>query len=237
MTEEEQEVLERAGYDYKQVFDEWEAHNKTSAKAYIGAACIALVQKNPYMSNKEVRQTVKGEAIKRRLCAENTAQQYLPDWSRREYNKKDDNFIQHIKLFEDDRTEAYQSTIENYKAADEQLTETLEQEPEKSYTEGGTIGKADKEPLTPWDIYDKSINAFGRAFKLLTDTKHIPGPSEDFLIDYVKPSEKYRLRMLKGIDDDSAAHFINMTIYVNRLTKHILEEWNELKKGRSTYSK
>jgi hypothetical protein len=118
------------------------------------------------------------------------------------------------------------------------LTQEVEEDPLVSYSGTGTIYEPpEKYVPTPEDLYEDIIHGYANAWYALTNKNHIPGINEDVLLDYIKPSEKHRLRILKGIDEAKVTHLINMMTWSHMLIKRTIEMWNEIQKEKRTVTR
>lgn len=62
---------------------------------------------------------------------------------------------------------------------------------------------------TPVVMYNESMDAIGKLYKRLFDYGGVPGPKTDIEYVVVAPSEKHRLRLLKGLEPGERNLLIN----------------------------
>lgn len=113
------------------------------------------------------------------------------------------------------------------------LTEHEEEEEEGGPTQWGSgtiVEPTEKYTPTPEKLYEDAIHGLAKAWSALTNADHIPGIAEDVFLDYIKPSDKHRLRILKGLDEGSATHLINVLVYTHMVIKRTVQAWNDMQK-------
>jgi len=87
-----------------------------------------------------------------------------------------------------------------------------------------------KEKATPEELYTEVVKGLERAWIAMTDKDHLPGVKEDVLLDYIKPSDKHRLRMLKGLGYGEAVNCINILTWTDMCIQRTLRMWKDISK-------
>ncbi len=116
----------------------------------------------------------------------------------------------------------------------EQLPEAPKEEAEEQSEESETTGKATvyepkpKELPTPLESYELGVRAIEKLWESLTNVDHTPGAKEDVFNEYIKPSDKFRLRLWKGLDEGRAIHYHDLLVWTETVVKRTLDLWDEI---------
>jgi hypothetical protein len=86
----------------------------------------------------------------------------------------------------------------------------------------------DKELKSPLELYGDAVDSIADLWKAIADKDNIPTKSHDVQVDYIQKSRKFRLRMLKGLDEDRRAHFHNQLVWLEMLINDTLNMDNQL---------
>jgi len=100
----------------------------------------------------------------------------------------------------------------------------------RSYGGGSYQRSEDDQAPSPREFFEDIIHGLGDAWRGLTNTHRLPGVAEDVLVDFIKPSDKHRLRILKGLDEADAAHFANVLAWTDMVIRRTLVAYNEMQK-------
>lgn len=224
MRQQEEIVNDSMGYD--EVLDNWENHNKTSAKAYIEILCDRLRRKYPLYTNKDIRKQVTKDVLGRSLCSAPNVSHSWPEWVQKE-KISPRNFSE----IEAEVTKS-QSIIEEYHTVDQRASDPEPEDEEPSSVTVTGIGTNERYIPTPLEMHEDAIHGYDKTWQALTNKDHIipAGGAQDVYNLHIKPSRKLRLRMFKGLDKQRAIYHHNMLVSMEMLIKDCLDMWDELKK-------
>ena len=114
-----------------------------------------------------------------------------------------------------------------------ELTENLPEPPEEPEpeVEPYTGGVDKKKQSTPQELYEDGVTDLQKVWFDLTGLKNLlTSETTDPLIDYIKPTREYRLRIFKGLDNARAIHYQKCLIRVNMLIQDTLKMCLEFNK-------
>jgi hypothetical protein len=111
---------------------------------------------------------------------------------------------------------------------------TVEEPEEETQAIGeGTIYVPEKERLpTPIESYELGVRAIEKLWESLTNVDHTPGAKEDVFNEYIKPSDKFRLRLWKGLDEARAIHYHDLLVWTETVVKRALDTWDEIQREK-----
>ncbi len=109
------------------------------------------------------------------------------------------------------------------------------QEPEptvSSYSD--SISQSSKKPKpTPQELYEAGVTDAEKLWIDLTGLKSlITSDTTDALVDYIKPTEGYRLRIFKGLDESRSIHYQNCLIRLDMLIQRTLKMCQEINREK-----
>jgi hypothetical protein len=177
----------------------------------------------------------------------------LPDWLRNP-NKQTQDFLEKVSEQGGKATKALyaklshrDSLIQEQKPAIDKLADRLpepieipEDEDEEKITYGpGQETETKRHVLPdPTKLYEDGIKHAAKLWEALTGKDDLTAADTiDVLIDKIKPSREYRLRLFKGLDPMMANHYQRVLIWLNKLIQDTLKECLETNKERSDITK
>ena len=181
-----------------------------------------------YERNQELSDMLKWSNIYIEKC--------FPKWLKRKYDtqgrqdtimsKKLDNFLQLV--------EAQKPKLD---AVAEQLPEAPEPPPKPAPK---PLGELERKGLPePSELRSEAMQAIATLWESLGGQKHnvMPTGSHDVLLDLIKPSRKFRLRLFKGINEDDAIDLYNHLHWVDMLIKDAMDMWDGMQKEKTETAK
>lgn len=135
----------------------------------------------------------------------------------------------------------YLTNVQEQKKTFDKIANALPEAPkpiEESDEQIQTTGDAtiyepkQKELPTPLESYELGVRGIEKLWESLTNADHIPGAKEDVFNEYIKPSDKYRLRLWKGLDEARAIHYHDLLVWTETAVKRALDLWDELQREK-----
>jgi hypothetical protein len=83
--------------------------------------------------------------------------------------------------------------------------------------------KEQKRLRTPEELYRTTLDGYAKIIQALTSYKGIPGPNVDIESEVLVPSDKIRLRLLKGLGNEERENLIKQIGYVHLLGVNLLK--------------
>lgn len=107
-----------------------------------------------------------------------------------------------------------------------------EDEAEAIYAEGtGKIHEPETKALpSPIALYEEGVKSSAKLWKALTSHDLIAAPTVDYLVEHIKPTRDYRLRLFKGLDAERFAHYKMILLWMHELILDSLKTCNEINK-------
>lgn len=220
------------GKSYSEILDELRDLKRKTATVYVPALCVAYKKEHLTMENEEIKERVMDDCLEIGLWSESHIRGCFPKWVNRAYPLNTKRFKETLNS---PKEVALQQKLDLLSKTIKQLPEPpREQEgedddPVEYY--GSTLSESkEKEKPTPEYLYGEVIDGIGQAWCALANTDHIPGVNEDVLVEYLKPSDKHRLHMFKGLDYPRAAYCINVLTWMDMTIQRTLRMWQDIQK-------
>lgn len=118
--------------------------------------------------------------------------------------------------------------------------EILEQEEEQeeepiATSAGGPYQTPEKELPSPEELYVQGGKAAEKLWTALTGKDRlIASQAVDVLLEHIKPTRKFRLRLFKGLDTARANHYQMVLIWLDKLIQDTLKDCLEINRERKT---
>lgn len=223
------------GKSYDEILDELKNLKRKVGYLYIPALCVAYKREHLTMENEEIKERVMTDCLEIGLWTEGTIYVYFPKWINREYplnRKKFEETLNTSKEVERQKNLDLLSKTIHQIPEPPKITEPEPEEPSHVEVDEGPTEPQERYVPTPMEMYEGAIHGFDKSWQYLTNKKHIipAGGAQDVLLTHLKPSDKLRLRMFKGLDKQRAIYFHNMLVSMEMLIKRSLDMWDELKK-------
>ncbi len=106
-----------------------------------------------------------------------------------------------------------------------------EEEPISVKSLGGVYQYPEKELPTPLELYERGVKSAEKLWTALTNKDRlIASDAVDVLIEHIKPTRQFRLRMFKGLDQARALHYQMVLIWLDKLIQDTLRDCLEMHK-------
>ena len=113
-----------------------------------------------------------------------------------------------------------------------QQVKTPAKEKERKSEGLGVASLQDLQPRTPdpLELYEDTVRGIAEIWKNLANKDILPTKMDDVFGDCIKPSRKFRQRLIKGLDDARAAHLHNSLVWLNQLhQRHVRNDGRDRK--------
>jgi len=242
---------------YDMVADKVRKLLTATATTYIKELCEALSEDwYPHLSHdtiqimeeprQEIRNKVLDDWSKERnpqgglWKADSIETHYFPKWLKDQYfnrNPKgtlpldDENRLKKFSQKAEQQKSTLDNIAKNLPDVPEEEQEIGRQEPEPTvinYSQG--ISQSNKKPKpTPQELYEAGVTHAEKLWMDLTGLDSlITSDQTDALIDFVKPTRQYRLRIFKGLDEQRSVHYQNCLIRLDVLIQDTLKMCQEI---------
>ena len=100
---------------------------------------------------------------------------------------------------------------------------------------GGPSQPQEKELLSPIKLYEKGVKSSEKLWTALTGKDRLIASDKiDVLLEHIKPTRKYRLRIFKGLDTARANHYQMVLVWLDKLIQDTLKDCLEINRERKT---
>jgi len=225
---------------YEEILDEARSISKKTIAVFIPELCQALKDEDPELSNKEIQDKVLEDC--EGIWVRTYIQHFWPDWIRNQEFLKRAHAGQKGKqarksslAFEQQREDSLKQVIKTFNRIPEPVI--LPEEPEEednpiiSTEVVGITEPEEKELPTPLELYEHGVKSAEKLWTALTNKdKLIASDTIDVLIEHIKPTRQFRLRMFKGLDQARALHYQMVLIWLDKLIQDTLRDCLEMHK-------
>ena len=155
--------------------------------------------------------------------------EFLTDLRKAEAQHRRPKFTEKVSVKEQESNELAQNEFNMLSSVMQRVktpTPVKSQEPRGF----GPAIPTEDEPATPQELYEDAIRAIAQLWTAMTNKDTLPTKMEDVFNDCIKPSRKFRQRIIKGLDEARAAHFHNSLVWLGQLLDDTLQMMDEIQK-------
>lgn len=227
------------GKNYDEILAQIKRLKDISGKAFIPALCVAYKREHITLENVDIKNHVVTDCLEIGLWTELTIEHYLPKWVTRTYPLNRKKFEDVSNSPEEQQSEQNAEVIVKTLDFIEQEQERKEKDKEDQSAEatsaGGPSQPKEKELLSPIKLYEKGVKSSEKLWTALTGKDRLIASDKiDVLLEHIKPTRKYRLRIFKGLDTARANHYQMVLVWLDKLIQDTLKDCLEINRERKT---
>ena len=199
------------GKNYDEILAQIKRLKDISGKAFIPALCVAYKREHITLENADIKNHVLN--IEKFTEIVNS-----PEEQQSEQNA--DVFVKTLDFIEQEQ---------------ERKEKDKEDQSATATSAGGPSQPQEKELLSPIKLYEKGVKSSEKLWTALTGKDRLIASDKiDVLLEHIKPTRKYRLRIFKGLDTARANHYQMVLVWLDKLIQDTLKDCLEINRERKT---